>query len=295
MLPPVFTPEFMRQLELLRLRARRAFLGTRQGGHQSLKRGHGIEFSDYRNYEPGDDPRHIDWSIFARNERLYVKIFQEEQDVNVLLIIDASSSMLVPRQDKKWETARDIAIALAYIALLQQDRVTLSIPGVYHSPFYQGGGAVQRLGNDLQKLRIEGGSEQELRRGVQQAVARVRFPGIAVFLSDFLMPFSEIEAIFNILRSKNLDITAIQVLGANDLRPLEDNGRVIAVDSESGQEVQLNLDDEDRTEYRRLLREHNDKLQSFFSGARIAYSLALAEEGVPDFVIQKLAKSALLQ
>ena len=83
-----FTPAFLRQLELLRLRARRSYLGTRQGGHLSLKRGHGIEFSDYRKYELGDDPRHIDWSAYARSERLYIKRFREEQDLSVLLLLD---------------------------------------------------------------------------------------------------------------------------------------------------------------------------------------------------------------
>ena len=69
MLPASFTNEFLRQLELLRLQGRRAFLGTRQGGHLSIKRGHGIEFSDYRNYELGDHPRYIDWGVYARSER----------------------------------------------------------------------------------------------------------------------------------------------------------------------------------------------------------------------------------
>ena len=101
-LPEAFTPEYLRQLELLRIRARRAFLGTKQGGHVSLKRGHGIEFSDFRQYQPGDDPRHIDWSVFARSERLYVKQFQEEQDLTVLLLIDSTASMVTPSNEKKW-------------------------------------------------------------------------------------------------------------------------------------------------------------------------------------------------
>jgi len=292
-LPPIFTPDFLRQLELLKLRSRRAFLGTRQGGHQSLKRGHGIEFSDFRNYEPGDDPRHIDWSLFARTERLYVKVFQEEQDINVLLLIDASASMLVPERDRKWETARDIALALAYVALLQQDRVTLSVPGIFHSPFYNGGAGVHRLAHDIAGLRLEGG--ENLLKGVQQAVARLRFPGIAVLLSDFLMPFDQVERLCNVLRAKNLDITAIQVLGANDIKPLEQQTHVLAVDSESGEEIELSLNDDARADYDDLLAEHNARLREYFASARIAYALAPAAEGARDFVIQKLAHTALMQ
>ena len=258
-----------------------------------MKRGHGIEFSDYRNYEPGDDPRHIDWSVFARNERLYVKLFHEEQDMAVLLLLDATRSMLVPAGDGKWETARDIAIALAYIALLQQDRVSVTVPGIFHSPFYSGGGAIHRLGNDLQNLTLDGG--KDLLRGVQQAAARIRFPGIAVFLSDFLMPFQDVEAVCNVLRAKNLDITAIQVLGATDMKPLPGQNRARAVDSESGEEIELNLDDDARAEYCELLAEHNKKLQTFFAGARISYALAAAEEGARNFVVQKLLHTSLLQ
>lgn len=292
-LPPAFTPDFLRQLELLKLRARRAFLGTRQGGHQSPKRGHGIEFSDYRTYEPGDDPRHIDWSVYARNERLYVKVFQEEQDVSVLLIVDGSPSMLTPEQDRKWETARDIAIALSYVALLQQDRVMCAVPGVFTSPFYQGGAAVHRLGRELNALRFTGG--HEVLRGVQQAAARMRFPGIAVLISDFLMPFSDVEAICNVLRAKNLDITAVQVLGANDLKPLEQHEHVLAIDSETGEQIELSLNAEARADYDDLLAEHNERLQTFFASAQIAYAHAAAADGVRNFVIHKLANTALLQ
>ena len=69
-LPEAFTPQFLKQLEMFRINARRMFLGSKQGGHLSPKRGHGIEFSDYRKYELGDNPRHIDWGVYARTERL---------------------------------------------------------------------------------------------------------------------------------------------------------------------------------------------------------------------------------
>ena len=79
---------FLKQLELLKINSRRSFLGSRQGGHASIKRGHGIEFSDYRKYVPGDDPRHIDWNVYARTERVYVKRFQEEQDLSVFIFLE---------------------------------------------------------------------------------------------------------------------------------------------------------------------------------------------------------------
>ncbi len=118
---------FLKQLELFRIQARRSFLGSRQGGHASLKRGHGVEFSDYRKYEPGDDPRHIDWKLLARSERIYIKRFQEEQDLTVHIFIDTSASMF--HEAKKIERALEIAQALGYIALTQHDVVQLGLAG----------------------------------------------------------------------------------------------------------------------------------------------------------------------
>lgn len=293
MLPTVFTNDFLRQLELLRLRSRRAYLGTRQGNHKSLKRGYGMEFSDYRRYELGDDPRHIDWAAYARNEKLFVKVFEEEQDLSVLLLIDASASMLNPKEDKKWETARDIAIALSYIALLQQDRVTLTIPGIFQSPYYVGATAIHRIGSDIGKLTLKNGND--ILHGVRQAAARLCFPGVAVVISDFLMPFKEIEGIFNILKAKNLDITAIQVLGENDLKPFPREKNVRVVDSENGEEVELVLDDKARIEYEEHLSDHNNRIRTFFSESRISYALAEVAQGVQEFVVKNLTNTTLLQ
>ena len=293
MLPEVFTPEFLRRLELLKIRSRRAFLGTRQGGHVSLKRGHGMEFSDYRNYEPGDDPRHIDWSIYARSERLYLKLFKEEQDLSVMLLLDSSASMITPASDGKWERARDIALTLAYIALIQQDRVTVSVPGYLHSPFFSGAGAIHSLAAMLQKLSVGGAAD--FMRGVQQGVSRIRFPGVAVFISDFLMPFADLERLFNMLRAKNLDVTAIQVLGANDLNPLEGLEQVVAIDSENGDHVQLRLTPEMREEYAYLLEEHNRRLREFLHEGRISYISAPVGEDLAAFVVNRLSASVLLQ
>ena len=293
MLSATFSNDYLRQLELLKIRARRAYLGTRQGSHKSLKRGYGMEFSDYRHYELGDDPRYIDWSAYARNEKLFVKVFEEEQDLSVLLIIDASLSMLNPKDDRKWEMARDIAYSLAYIALLQQDRVSVAIPGIFYSPYYVGGGAIHHLSNDISRLKLETGND--IVSGVQRAAAKLHFPGVAVLISDFLMPFEEIEKACNILRAKNLDITAIQVLGENDLRPFTNEKTIKAVDSENGEEIEISLNQNARVEYDALLKEHNNNICQFFNEARISYALAEVPLGVRNFVINNLTKTALLQ
>jgi len=81
----IFTPGFFRRLQQLKIQTRRSYLGSRSGSHISKRRGHGLEFSDYRTYVPGDDFRHIDWGVYGRTDRLYVKEFREEQELQVLL------------------------------------------------------------------------------------------------------------------------------------------------------------------------------------------------------------------
>jgi len=293
MLPSSITPDFLRRIEALSLRARRAFLGTRQGGHVSLKRGHGIEFSDYRKYELGDDPRHIDWGVFARSERLYVKQFREEQDLSASIFIDSSASMRYPEDEGKWELASAVALSLSYLLSLQQDRVMLSVPGVRTTPYLYGAKTIHRFAALLDEISFP--SDIDFLRAGEREVSRIGFPGIAVVLSDLLMPFNEVERFFNVLRAKNLDITVIQVLGKNDENPFAERGAFRARDSETGQEIELALTPEQRKAYREAFASHMKLLGSYFEGARIPLTVARPSEGLEEFVFSKLTETGLLR
>jgi uncharacterized protein (DUF58 family) len=285
------TPAFIRTLELFRVRARRAFLGTRQGGHLSPKRGHGIEFSEYRQYELGDNPRHIDWGVFGRTERLYVKRFQEEQDLRVLVAIDTSASMGAVPSDGKWERACEIGLSLGYIALLSQDTVTISALGKATSPAFIGSRAFQPMIRWLSA--ISPSRQGTFARDVQRAAAQIRFPGVAVVISDFLFDFDEIERGLNILRAKNLDITVVQVLGESDRTPFVSHGSTFN-DSETQEEVTVASDPEFGDAYRKLLLAHSERIQAFCASARIGFVLALPEEDLGDWVQEALPGAGLV-
>ena len=134
MLPPLFTADYLSRLETLRIQTRRRFLGSRPGGHVSLRRGAGLEFAEYRRYSPGDDLRYIDWNLYARTDRLYIKQFQEEEDLYTSLFLDGSASMAYPAQDGKSEAARDIILSLAHVVLASNDAVKLSLLGADTTP-----------------------------------------------------------------------------------------------------------------------------------------------------------------
>src|SRR5215471_19975961 len=128
-LPDQFTAHFLARLEELRIRTRRQYAGMGKGAHLSPKRGSSLEFNDYRHYVAGDDFRHIDWGLYGRTDKYYIKLFKEEEDLLTYIFLDASASMSYPENDRKFEAARATALAVAYVALAQGDRVMIRVLG----------------------------------------------------------------------------------------------------------------------------------------------------------------------
>src|SRR5215510_4036609 len=126
-LPEEFTPQFLARLEDLRFKTRRQYAGMGRGTHLSPKRGSSLEFTDFRHYAPGDDFRHIDWGLYGRTDKLYIKLFKEEEDLLTYIFLDASASMGYPAADSKFARAVATTLALAYVALSSGDRVMVRV------------------------------------------------------------------------------------------------------------------------------------------------------------------------
>src|SRR6187401_788000 len=147
----VFDEAFLRQLERLLLLMRSPVRGGLKGGRRSVKRGQSVEFADYRDYSLGDDLRQLDWNVYARLEKLFVKLFVEEEDVTITLLVDASASM-ASGTPSKLLFAKRAAAALGYIGLSSEDRVALSVIAGRQSrrrTSLRGSGRVFRLLADL--------------------------------------------------------------------------------------------------------------------------------------------------
>src|SRR5271166_6452157 len=129
-----FTPGFLARLEKLRIRTRQRYAGLGRGMHLSPKRGSSLEFNDYRHYSSGDDFRYIDWGLYGRTDKLYIKLFKEEEDLLTYIFLDASASMAYPRSDRKFAAAVATALAVAYVALAAGDRVMLRVLGGSGAP-----------------------------------------------------------------------------------------------------------------------------------------------------------------
>src|SRR3954449_1958437 len=121
---PLLDPQFLARLEQLELVSRKIFLGRMKGERRSKKKGQSVEFADYRNYVIGDDLRHLDWNLFGRLEKLFIRLFMEEEDLHFYLLIDNSLSMDFGSPSKLLY-AKQVAAALAYIGLVNMDRVAI--------------------------------------------------------------------------------------------------------------------------------------------------------------------------
>ncbi len=225
------------RLERMRIRPRRRLTNRTHGEHLSGKGGTSIEFSDFRDYVAGDDLRHVDWNIFSRLHRPYVKQFRYEEQMCVVILLDASTSMTF---DGKFERARQIAAAFALMGLFSLEPVSIyscrqmgDHPAI--CPPCTGRASRARVFKFLEDL--EGGGDFPIEAAVEAVLRRHRGRGIAIVLSDFLT-FGELGRPFNLLYSAGLEVFGVQILSPTERDP-ELTGDLRFVDSET--EVSLDI------------------------------------------------------
>jgi uncharacterized protein (DUF58 family) len=297
------TDETLRILDALALRTRRSFFGIRQGAHRSQRRGHGVEFAEYRKYEVGDNPRAIDWGLFARSDKLYIKRYLEEETVSVMVVVDASPSLTHAALREKWDLACSLTACISYVALAHQDPVAISILGEAHSPTYWGGKAfasVQQFLNQQSEKIIRNSEEASaapslsLTEAAHRAATRARFPGICVVISDFLYPIEQAAQVLGAFAARNMEVHALQVLSASDLTPCPSLGSATVIDSETGETVPLALDEDARATYSALLEKHANDLRYHCHGHQIQITRSVTgDDSAQEIAIETLAQMGL--
>lgn len=287
----------LRLLDTFALRTRKSFYGARQGTHRSHRRGHGVEFAEYRSYELGDNPRYIDWNLYARSDKIYVKRYLEEETVSVFLVLDGSRSLTHPALQLKWHAATHLATCASYVALASHDPVTVSVLGGQQSPQFWGARSFGPLGAflDTQGDRLIQSAPQTLDivEATRIAATRVRFPGICVVISDFLYPLEDVVSMLSPFRARNMEIHAIQMLGEQDIDPDPESNGSTLVDSETGEEIGLSLDPSSRELYAQRLAAHTNAVREHCLSAQIKFVQAVAREPLAENSISILRSMGL--
>ena len=299
MLPSLFTSKYLARLETLTLRTKRKFHGSRTGSHLSLRRGPGLEFADYQRYTPGDDLRSIDWNLYSRTDRLYVKQYQEEQELFTSLFLDNSASMQYPIDNNKYESGRDIALSVGYIVLASNDAFRLSLlaresskPTYSSTPFYRGRQRLQNLARQLENSRP--GGQCNILQSLAYQLQNYRRPGKAVWVSDFLFSLTEFRAGLTLLQSASYEVAVVQVLGHDELDPPLRPEGVQLTDSESQEHANIHFDDRAKDTYLQHLNKHNREIESSCHRLGALYAQFNTIETVPYFILRKLPELGLL-
>jgi len=307
MLTTIFSGEFLRRLEALCIQSIKEFRSVRKGDRIAKISGTSIEFADYRKYFPGDEIRHIDWNIYGRTERLYLKTFKEDIDFSTHVLVDASKSMLFPEGDGKFDYARKLALALSYVGLSTHSSVKvaafsdLETSGslsdtsfINGTPFFSKRSGVFSISDYLFGITPGGGTDfagyltryTSLTKGHR---------GVFIVLSDFLFDPAGRKRGLNLLRYLNYDVKVIQVLGPHEMDPFRGISSAEVVDVETGERRLISDTRAIRKEYSVALEEHIKDLREFCKANRILYTLALTSKDFESFVLRELPRIGIIK
>jgi uncharacterized protein (DUF58 family) len=266
---PLLDPEFLARLEQLELVSRKIFLGRMKGERRSKKKGQAVEFADYRNYVVGDDLRFLDWNLFARLERLFIRLFMEEEDLHFYLLVDNSLSMDFG-SPTKLHYAKQVAAALAFIGLVNMDRVVVEVFNdklTQSLPPVRGKRSLWRVLDFLQKLAPAGPSN--LKQALRTFSLKSSGKGIVVVLSDFMDKGGYEDALRYIV-ARQMDIYAIQILSQEEIEP-EIVGDLKLVDIEDDDEAEITVSAPLLKRYKQNLAAYRAALNDWCNRRGVAY------------------------
>jgi uncharacterized protein (DUF58 family) len=281
-----FNSEFLKKLERLHLIAKRLSWAAAKGEHPTSRKGFSLEFSDYRTYQQGDDLRYVDWNIYRRLDRLLLKVFTAEEEMNVYLLVDTSASM-AEGSPAKIDYAKKIAAALGYIGLKNLDRVGgASFASSLHAPLTLGRGRKQTLSlfNFLGKLSC--GGETNLRAAIHSFARLFPHPGLVVVLSDLFDPVGWRSAVEELARKK-YQLLVIHIVDEREINPAC-SGDVALNDIESGRERRFFLDAELIRRFKEELTKYFNEIETVCAGRRIDYLRTTTEIPFDEFVLHAL-------
>jgi len=306
----LLTPELLRRLEQFQLLAARRAKSSAKGERRSRARGQSVEFADYRNYVHGDDFRYLDWNLYGRLERLFLKLYEEERELPVRIFLDASESMTFG-EPRKFDFARQVAAAIGYVALSGFDRVSV-IP----FPPLDSASAAARENAQPANINLElaargalrsvrgkksalqffqnlsaltAGGPADLNAALRRGALEARQAGVAVVLSDFLDP-AGYEPGLTALIGRGFQVDIVQILSPEELSPTT-FGDLRLVDSETGFNQDVTFGRYRMKAYRQTVQNYLQRLREFCQSRGINFFTASSNTALEELLLKQLRQA----
>ncbi|MCW5555577.1 MAG: DUF58 domain-containing protein [Verrucomicrobiae bacterium] len=309
----LLTPELLRYLEQFQLLAARRAKSSSKGERRSRARGQSVEFADHRSYVPGDDFRYLDWNLFGRLDRLFLKLYEEERELPVRIFLDASESMTFG-EPRKFDFARQVAAAIGYVALCGFDRVSV-IPFPNAEARIGGKGEISNIQHptsNAQQSAIEGalrsvrgkkssmqffanlnalagGGGADLNEALRRGALEARHTGLAIVLSDFLDP-AGYEAGLTALVGRGFQVNCVQILAPEELAP-STFGDLRLVDSESGGLQEVTFGRYRMKAYQQTVQNFVQRLREYCTRRGMNFFMAPSNMDLQDLLLKQLRKA----
>mgnify|MGYP001192887265 CR=1 FL=1 len=289
----MFNEDFFKKLNKINMYINFKLSGGTQGGRKSKAKGVSVEFSDYREYAPGDDFRRIDWNAYGRFDKFFIKVFMEEREGVFNFFIDKSKSMDYGKDNKK-NTALKIVAALSYIALNNLDRVNISTMNdgsLENIKISTGNRGFQKILMDLEKIKFDGTTD--LSSSIKKRPLSMR--GISIVVSDFLNNegLESLEDGLKYLAYKKQEIILVQVLCDEEINP-DFNNEITLIDSETGENIKLSVTPALINEYKETLKIYNEKVEALakkYGGKLISVNSSM---NIEEIILSEFSKRKVL-
>ncbi len=292
----LFDDEFQRKLEYLSLVSRRVFSGRLRAERRTKKSGSGVEFADHREYQPGDDFRYLDWNVYQRFGRLLVRLYEEEEDLAIYLILDTSGSMAfgAERGKDKLLYAKKVVAALAYVGLANLDRVSIVTTSDRVLDRMQETRGKARIFKAFRFLRtVEAEGTTDLGDAMKTFVAQNKRRGLAVLVSDLYDPRG-FERGINLLRYNKFDPFVVHVVDPADAKP-HLQGDVLVYDCETGDEREVTVTSKVLERFAGAHADYLSGVERFCATRQVPYVAASLEVPFDELVLRVFRRGGFLR
>jgi uncharacterized protein (DUF58 family) len=288
-----FDDDFQRKLEYLAIVSRRVFSGRLRAERRTKKSGSGVEFADHREYQPGDDFRYLDWNVYQRLERLLVRLYEEEEDLAIYLVLDTSASMGFGGGEKL-KYAKKVVAALAYVGLANLDRVSLVTTSdrvMERMPETRGKARIFKVFRFLREA--EGSGQTDLADALKTFVAQNKRRGLVVLVSDLYDPHG-FEKGINVLRYNKFDPFVVHVVDPADAKP-KVRGDVLLYDCETGDEREVTVTPGVLRSFGEAYERYLAEVAAFCAGRQVPYVAASLATPFDELILRVFRRGGFLR